>query len=470
MARQTLHGVVRHVRCLAALQATRLLSDHELLAQFLHSSDEPALTALIERHAQMVLGVCRRALGCPHDAEDACQATFLVLSRKAGSIRKAKSLSSWLHGVALRVAGKLKRERARRALRERRQLPRSTRSPADDLRWAEVQAGLDEELERLPERYKSVLILCYLDGKTRDEAAKELQITPGALHGLLERGRKMLADRLTRRGLTLSAGLLAIAVSEGIAGASWSPTQIVTTVHAATLFAAGQPVGQAVSAGVLSLAHHVLKGMIMTKLKVTLAAFMGAAFFVGVVGLAMAQTEAEQDNRMEAPLRVRGVVQLLAQGRDTDEAFIRRVSKDLRGIEPTPAEIHFFKTSTDPKRREKLIDLFVAEREAKKKNDDPVRMRVQALIDEEMAIEMLPRKVAVNAPPEVLAARTDLELARLSVREKEIRLQLARARKLPDLQAKEHIELAEIELRRARLRLEEAEQALRLREQQKLAK
>src|SRR5262245_42702171 len=114
MANKTVNGVLHHIRKLAAIQAARDTADSELVQLFVRSNDEAALTVLIERYAPMVLGVCRRALGCVHDAEDACQATFLVFSRKAATIRNGAALGSWLHAVALRVTANLKRERARR--------------------------------------------------------------------------------------------------------------------------------------------------------------------------------------------------------------------------------------------------------------------------------------------------------------------------------------------------------------------
>src|SRR5687768_10586034 len=119
MAVQTLEGALCHLRKLAAVQSSREVEDRHLLERFVRARDEATFTALVERYGPMVLGVCRRALGNAHDAEDACQATFLVLARQAASVRKATSLSSWLHGVACRVVANLKRERSRRHRRER---------------------------------------------------------------------------------------------------------------------------------------------------------------------------------------------------------------------------------------------------------------------------------------------------------------------------------------------------------------
>src|SRR5580704_16176775 len=139
MGKQSLNGMLHHLRKVAAVQTYRGLSDRELLERFASARDEAAFTVLIERHGPMVLGVCRRALPNFHDAEDACQATFLVLARKAGSVRKKTSLSSWLHGVAFRVAVKLKRDHARRTSRERGVAAPAPRDPASEVSWREVQ-------------------------------------------------------------------------------------------------------------------------------------------------------------------------------------------------------------------------------------------------------------------------------------------------------------------------------------------
>src|SRR5438132_4218433 len=143
MAKKSLNGVLQHLRKVAAVQTNRELSDPELLERFVRTRDEAAFTVLIERHGPMVLGVCRRALPNFHDAEDACQATFLVLARKAASVRKKASLSNWLHGVACRVAANLKRDHARRKTREGGVDAPAPKDPAAEVSWREVQTILD---------------------------------------------------------------------------------------------------------------------------------------------------------------------------------------------------------------------------------------------------------------------------------------------------------------------------------------
>jgi RNA polymerase sigma factor (sigma-70 family) len=241
MAKQSLNGVLQHLRKVAALQTYHGLSDRELLERFTGAHDDAAFTVLIERHGPMVLGVCRRALPNCHDAEDACQATFLVLARKADSVHRKTSLSSWLHGVACRVAVKLKRDHARRKSRERRVDAPAPKDPAAEVSWREVQAIFDEELEHFPERYRAPVILCYLECLTREDAGKQLGLSPGSLHGRLERGRDLLRERLTKRGLTLSAVMSAAALGESVAQAALAPTFVVSSTKAALLLAAGQP-------------------------------------------------------------------------------------------------------------------------------------------------------------------------------------------------------------------------------------
>lgn len=205
--------------------------DRDLIERFVHSREEAAFAALVERHGAMVLGVCRRVLRHQHDAEDACQAAFLVLARKAGSVRNRDALGCWLHGVAYRTAARLKRSLSR-------QVPGGLTSdvaqPEDaDLTWREVRAVLDEELGRLPERFQAPLLLCYLEGKTRDEAAQELGWSLGTLRGRLERGRELLRSRLARRGLTLSGALLSALLTQQSAAGAFPAGLLIQVVQAA---------------------------------------------------------------------------------------------------------------------------------------------------------------------------------------------------------------------------------------------
>jgi RNA polymerase sigma factor (sigma-70 family) len=199
----------RHLRQVAAsADASRL--DAELLERFVAANDGAAFARLVERHGPLVLGVCRRVLRHHHDAEDAFQATFLALARKARDIRQRDALAGWLCKVAFHVSVKL-RASVRRRRQAERQSPPAPQKPADDpITGGDLRGVLDEELDRLPEQYRAALQLCCLAGHTRDEAARQLGCTLGALKMRLERGRHLLRSRLVRRGLTFLAALVAV--------------------------------------------------------------------------------------------------------------------------------------------------------------------------------------------------------------------------------------------------------------------
>jgi RNA polymerase sigma factor (sigma-70 family) len=364
MATKSLNDVLHHVRVLAAVQIGRALTDRDLLQRFIEQNDEAAFTVLIERHGPMVLGVCQRALRHAHDAEDACQATFLVFARKAGSIRKTGSLGSWLHGVACRIAGNLKRQKARRQKRERQAAVPSAQSQDAAANWQDVQTVLDEELQLLPDRYRAPLLLCYWEGKTRDEAAEQLGLSTGKLHGLLERGRTLLRERSSARGLTLSAALCASLLAAGTTNAALAPTLVIASTKAALLLASGEPLSpHLVSSQVLTLTKEVLRTMFFTKLKIATASILCAGLVATLIGGSLATTGSAQNPPAKAK-----AAELQAKG-ESDEAFIRRLSRDLRGAEPTPTEVHFFVTSKDAGKRQKLIDLFIQERQVKRRTD-----------------------------------------------------------------------------------------------------
>src|SRR5579864_941979 len=197
----------RHVCSLLGAAPTADPADAQLLARYVAEHDDASFAELVRRHGPLIHGVCRRVLTNPCDAEDAFQATLLILTHKAASIQKGDSIASWLHNVALRVAIRLRRNVVRR---KEQALPADlAQAERDEVSWREIQLLLDKELARLPERFRQPLILCYLEGKTRDEAASELGWSLSTFRGRLERGRERLRCRLERRGLTLSAALLA---------------------------------------------------------------------------------------------------------------------------------------------------------------------------------------------------------------------------------------------------------------------
>jgi len=297
----TLRNVLGQIGRLVAPRQTQELPDQVLLARFVRHREEKAFAVLMERHGPMVLGVCSRILRNPHDAEDACQAVFLVLARQASSVRKYGSLGSWLHGVAWRVARKLRTSLSRRSARETAaaaQQPRAS-EPAD-LSLREVLQVLDEELNRLPGSYKAPLVLCHLEGRTHDEAARELGWTLGALRGRLERGREKLRARLLRRGITATAALTAATLVPGLCSAAVPPSLVVTTLNASGAMAAGQALPAAIPSQVATLTQEVLRAQWLTQITTAVSAGLGAVlvgllalWFAGLLGNPHSQARAE---------------------------------------------------------------------------------------------------------------------------------------------------------------------------------
>ncbi len=272
--------VLEQIRKLAADQQTAQLSDGELLERFAARRDEVAFEMLVRRHGPMVMRLCRRLLHHWQDAEDVFQATFLVLARKASTIRKRESVSSWLHGVAYRLAAKV-RARARQTTPPTlRPGEEPARDLAADLSWKEVRAVLDEELHRLPAKYRPPLLLHYLEGLTQEETARRLGCSLSTLKRRLERGREFLRGRLTRRGVVPAAPLVLALLAEGLAPAGVPPALRDATVRAAVVFAAGGQAAGVISAPVGLLAGGLLKAMFQTKLKIITALLLT----VGVTG------------------------------------------------------------------------------------------------------------------------------------------------------------------------------------------
>jgi RNA polymerase sigma factor (sigma-70 family) len=294
--------IVPAFRCLRRLLATPdagSTSDAQLLQRFVSQRDELAFELLVWRHGPMVYGVCRRVLRDEHDAEDAFQATLLVLARKAGSIGKRESVGSWLYKVAYRVALRARDGALRRARHERQVLqmpavddPHSAGGPA----WDELRPVLDEELNRLPEKHRAPVVLCYLEGLTNEEAARQLCCPVGTLKTRLAQARRLLGQQLSRRGLALAAGLVA---AEGAAVGEAPPAALVgATVRAAALAAAGKVVvAGAVSAPVAILMEGALRAMMVTKLK---GAVVLVALGLAIAGAGTASYRALAEDRSSA--------------------------------------------------------------------------------------------------------------------------------------------------------------------------
>jgi RNA polymerase sigma factor (sigma-70 family) len=290
LANEPLGTVFRQLRGVVAFERTKNQSDGELLCSFRQRQDQDAFAALLRRHGRLVWHICRRVLHNEHDAEDAFQATFLVLARKAGSIRQAESVSSWLHGVAHRIAMETKRKAARRRAHER-QVPCHSPQPAiSETAWQDLQEALDEELRQLPEKYRAPFILCCLENKSLADAAKQLGWKVGTVSGRLSRARQILQDRLSKRGVMLSAVLTGLAVGPSAATAAVPAVVANATTDAALAFATGSiATAGIISANVLALTKADLKGMLFTKVKIVTALVLTMTLAATAVGIAAHQ-------------------------------------------------------------------------------------------------------------------------------------------------------------------------------------
>jgi HlyD family secretion protein len=296
MAGRDLGGVFKDVQTLFSVGTVAALSDDYLLDSFLSRHEgaaEVAFEALVRRHGPMVLRICREELRDVHAAEDAFQGTFLVLARKAGAIRNRGSVASWLFGVARRVSKRAKVERVRREVYERRSLLVADQPNAHgDEHQAVLDSEIHEEIDKLPEKYRSLIVLCYLSGLTHEEAASQLCLPVGTVKVRLSRARERLRGRLVRRGL--APIVLAATIGGQTSGAVASPL-LNQTVKAALQFAAGRAVG--LSTSTVALVNGVLKGMYLSKLKTVAALLVTSltAIFTSLLAVAYWPLPARSD-------------------------------------------------------------------------------------------------------------------------------------------------------------------------------
>jgi RNA polymerase sigma factor (sigma-70 family) len=288
MARSPLGTVLHHIRKLAVAPDD---GDGRLLARFLLSRDETAFAALVERHGPMVLGVCRRLLRQEQDAEDAFQATFLVLAHKAAALDGTGSLAGWLHTVAHRLALRLRAQSARRQACEQQAAGTRPAEAHDEPGAGELLALIEEELGALPEKYRAPLVLCHLEGKTHEQAARELGWPAGSLWKRLERGREFLRARLLRRGVVPAVGLLAAAC--GGSSSAALPTRLLDGTARLAGLVAGGTAPAAVPAHVLTLAQGALRTMALTRGRFLVMALLLVTLFGGGTAALMHHAFAE---------------------------------------------------------------------------------------------------------------------------------------------------------------------------------
>ncbi|SIO46462.1 RNA polymerase sigma-70 factor, ECF subfamily [Singulisphaera sp. GP187] len=322
MAKSESPAVLRDVQTLFSLGTIHGLTDAQLLDRFRSGPDpgsaETAFAGLVARHGSMVMGVCRRALNDPHDVADAFQATFLILVRKAESVEARDSLGRWLYGVSRRVALRAKRTAVRRSARESDGVE-SLAVLAPQTQEHDLPAILDEEIGRLPEKYRAAVILCDLQGLGQEEAARQLGCATGTVKSRLSRGREKLRSRLIRRGV---APAVVVGAWCGDSIATAVPAAIAeATAKAAIRFAAGQAgAAGVVSASVIKLTQGVLKTMLFTNIRILFTTTTAIAALATGAGVLARQATAPEPQGAQSADREGAKVQEARDKPETDKA------------------------------------------------------------------------------------------------------------------------------------------------------
>jgi RNA polymerase sigma factor (sigma-70 family) len=364
-------------------------SDGQLLAAFIADRDADSFGLLVRRHGPMVLGVCRRVIGDHTTAEDAFQAAFLVLARRAPSVKPREQVGNWLYGVAYRTALKARAVLARRRSREKqvdvmpepvaRNSGGTTSAGSPD--WSDLQPVIDEELARLPEKLRGPVVLCDIEGRPQREVAKHLGVPPATLATRLATARRTLAQRLTKRGVTLSGGAVA-----GLLTAHGTASAVPHTIthgltRAAEALATGEAVSSLVSASAVQLSEGVMRMMLLTKLKAIAVVALTALTLTGGIGLGLVparaggvgdDTPAPTVIATPAPGQATEPAQAKSIDKETakkwkearinlnepvdDLTFLRRLTLDVRGDMPTDIEAFFFVADKDELKRAKIVD------------------------------------------------------------------------------------------------------------------
>ena len=310
------------------------LTDRELLARFDRDHDQSAFAQLVERHGSMVLGVCRRVLNHQQDAEDAFQATFLVLARKANSGNWDDSVGHWLYEVALRTAQKSRVTDARRQARERRAGEMTRQEPTSEQQLVDLHAVLDEEIHRLPKAYVMPLVLCCLQELTHEQAAKQLGVTEGTIRARLWRGRELLRQRLGKRGVTMTASVLTTLLSQSTSVAQPSADLMARTVMSAVDFATGTVVNTAANDTSVRLAEGVLHAMMTGKIKLIALIALTIGLTITGAGIVVQQVLAEPTPQIapkdSAPIRP---AQAAVVADDDDNPKMKKVEGILKGVD-----------------------------------------------------------------------------------------------------------------------------------------
>jgi len=326
--------VLRHLRQLVNVKDSRTVPDQQLLERFSNDREEAAFEALVRRHGPLVLGVCRRVLPQAQDAEDVFQATFLVLARKAAGIDRRASLGGWLYRVAYHMALKVRKQAAARQKREARVARREETDPLAEVTGRELLAVFDEELQELPECERVALVLCYLEGKTRDEAAREVGCSQSTLKRRLERGKERMRTRLARRGVALSAALLTAGLAQS-AKAAVPATLTVTAVQAGLLVASGQTATGIASAQAVALANGAIRAMVGSKVK-AVGALLLAVTLLGLGSVLLASAKPEPPAPLAPAAREDSKGAAAAEPKPADDKKVMTVSGSVLDADGKP--------------------------------------------------------------------------------------------------------------------------------------
>lgn len=356
----TAHRLLPHLRRLVRARDAES-TDGQLLGTFVADRDGDAFATLVRRHGPMVLGVCRRVIGDAHLAEDAFQATFLVLARRAGAIRPRHLVGPWLYGVAYRTALKARGTAARRKAKEKQVDAMPQPAVSADEAWTDLQPVLDAELARLPDKYRIPVVLCDLGGRPQREVARELKLPAATLANRLASARRLLAKRLTDRGVVLSAGAVASALGWHAATSAVSSTLVSTTVKAACAAAAGSTVG--LPTPVVELSEGVMRMFVLKKLKAVVAGAATCLLLLAGLGLVAGPSlRANPDEKTaDRPTKSAEPKPAKPAPEPEDAVFLRRTSLDLRGMLPTALEMRYFLADTDTKKRAKVTQWMIEE-------------------------------------------------------------------------------------------------------------
>jgi len=328
-----LSPVARHLNRLAGTHQTE--TDRQLMARFASEQDQLAFAELVRRHGGLVLATCKRILGHTQDAEDAFQATFLVIAKKAGSVSWNDSVAGWLHAVAIRLSHKVRTGNARRqalAAKVTTVPPNAPRQPEPD--EALLSAAIDDEIRRLPKEYSEVVLLCAVEGLSTPLAAARLGVSDGAVRGRLYRGREMLRTRLTERGIEVSAVALVGFLSQ-VASASLPARSVEQLVQAAVSFAAGQSTTGLVPTSATLLATRMMTTMFLTRIGIAIVAT--ATMLLATTGVALTYTPT--DTTPAKPVAEKPIVKPVDEAAKNEDDIPNDAKKDTERVEATIVKV-----------------------------------------------------------------------------------------------------------------------------------